>query len=259
MAITDFTTFANREVIDGIFYDYSTKAPFLNCDFANVTTTEITGETVFAYGGQGHPKRVPFSGERGGTITIETQIQTPKLYALITGADISASGAIPHREVVTCATAGKLNVKDNPDAGSIYVYANGDDCGTAFVGTYTSAAATSPATGYDVTFTAGSGSSDSISANSTYIIYYTTTKSSGVKTMSITSRTFPKAFMFSGITQIKTEEEEILEYVVTAYKCMPQSNFTVSFSNTGDPASITITCDLLVDSDGNMLDLVMVE
>ena len=259
MAISDFTTFANREVIDGIFYDYSTKAPFLNCDFANVTTTEITGETVFAYGGQGHPKRVPFSGERGGTITIETQIQTPRLYALIAGADISASGVIPHREVVTCTTASKLNVKENPDAGSIYVYAEADDCGHAFVGTYSSAAATSPATGYDVTFTAGSGSSDSIAANSTYIIYYTVTKNSGVKNISITSKTFPKAFRFSGITQIKTENEEILEYVVTAYKCMPQSNFTVSFSNTGDPTSISVTCDLLVDSDGNMLDMMMVE
>ena len=37
---------ANREVCDLIFVDYSTKKPFLNLDFANVTTTELTGETV---------------------------------------------------------------------------------------------------------------------------------------------------------------------------------------------------------------------
>ena len=58
------TNMANREVCDLIFVDYATKKPFLNLDFANVTTTELTGESVFAYGGKGHPKRMSFSGER---------------------------------------------------------------------------------------------------------------------------------------------------------------------------------------------------
>ena len=37
---------ANREVCDLIFVDYSTKKPFLNLDFANVTTKELTGENI---------------------------------------------------------------------------------------------------------------------------------------------------------------------------------------------------------------------
>lgn len=80
---------ANREVCDLIFVDYSTKKPFLNLDFANVTTTELTGENTYAYGGKGHPKRVSFSGEKGGTLTIETQIQTVKLWQLVTGGEVS--------------------------------------------------------------------------------------------------------------------------------------------------------------------------
>lgn len=87
-------TFANREVCDLIFEDYATKTPFLNMDYANVSTTEITGETVFAYGGKGHPKRVAFSGERGGTLTIETQMQSFKLYQLLTGGDMSKSAKL---------------------------------------------------------------------------------------------------------------------------------------------------------------------
>ena len=75
---------ANREVCDLIFVDYATKKPFLNLDFANVTTTELTGESVFAYGGKGHPKCVQFAGEKGGTLTIETQIQTQRFYVLLT-------------------------------------------------------------------------------------------------------------------------------------------------------------------------------
>ena len=81
--------FANREVCDLTFVDYKTKTPFLNLDFANVTTTELTGESVFAYGGKGHPKRVAFSGEKGGTLTIETQMQSFKMYQLLTGGDVS--------------------------------------------------------------------------------------------------------------------------------------------------------------------------
>ena len=44
---------ANREVCDLIFYDYKTKKPFLNLDFANVTTTALTGESAFAHGRKG--------------------------------------------------------------------------------------------------------------------------------------------------------------------------------------------------------------
>ena len=67
---------ANREVCDLIFVDYENKVPFLNLDFANVSTTELTGESTFAYGGKGYPKRVRFAGEKSGTLTIETQILT---------------------------------------------------------------------------------------------------------------------------------------------------------------------------------------
>ena len=82
------TNMASREVCDLIFVDYATKKPFLNLDFANVSTTELTGESVFAYGGKGHPKRVQFAGEKGCTLTIETQIQTVKLWQMITGGEL---------------------------------------------------------------------------------------------------------------------------------------------------------------------------
>ena len=52
-------------------------------------------------------------------------------------------------------------------------------------------------------------------------------------------------------------DDDILPYLFKAYKCVPQSNISLSFANTGDPGTITITCDLLVDDDGNMLDLTL--
>ena len=116
------TNMANREVCDLIFVDYATKKPFLNLDFANVTTTELTGESVFAYGGKGHPKRMSFSGERGGTITIETQIQTVKLWQLITGGEVTKSAKFVTRaEAVTDDTATDFTHADTPVLGSVAV------------------------------------------------------------------------------------------------------------------------------------------
>ncbi len=235
----------NREVCDLIFVDYSTKKPFLNLDFANVSTTELTGESVFAYGGKGHPKRVQFSGERGGTITIETQIQTVKLWQLITGGEISKSAKFVTRTEAVVDDAGtSVTLADTPVAGSVVVYAYGDDCGTELACTVA---------GKEVTLTTA------LSAKEKVIVYYMKEVSTGVQRINVKSTSFPKNFIVYGDTIMKTEDDEILPYKLTAYKVAPQSNMSLSFSNTGDPGSITITCDLMADGDDNILDMVLIE
>ena len=233
---------ANREVCDLIFVDYSTKKPFLNLDFANVSTTELTGESVFAYGGKGHPKRVQFSGERGGTITIETQIQTVKLWQLITGGEVSKNAKFVVREELTVA-GNEVTLGATPVDGTVVAYADGDDCGTEL---------TCEADGTSVTLT---GATDS----SKVIVYYVKEVSEGVQRINIKSTSFPKNFIVYGDTVMKTEDDEVLPYKLTAYKVAPQSNMSLSFSNTGDPGTITITCDLMADGDDNILDLVLIE
>jgi hypothetical protein len=127
-------TFANREVANCLFVDYETKAPVLNCDYANVTTTELTGESVFAYGGQGHPKRVQFTGEKGGTITIETQVQSFELWRLMTGGDVSKEAKFMKREVVE-ASSNSITLSSAPAAGAaVTVFSESDDCGTPIEG-----------------------------------------------------------------------------------------------------------------------------
>lgn len=239
------TTMANREVCDLIFVDYSTKKPFLNLDFANVSTTELTGESVFAYGGKGHPKRVQFAGERGGTMTIETQMQTVKLWQLITGGEISKSAKFVTRvEAVVDENGTGFTLSDTPAAGSIMVYAEGDDCGTQLDCTVN---------GADVTL------DTAVAGGSKVIVYYMKEVNSGVERISIKSTSFPKNFIVYGDTVMKTEDDEVLPYKLTAYKVAPQSNLSLSFSNSGDPSTITITCDLMADSDDNILDLVLIE
>ena len=238
-------TMANREVCDLIFVDYATKKPFLNLDFANVSTTELTGESVFAYGGKGHPKRVQFSGERGGTITIETQIQTVKLWQLITGGEVSKSAKFVTRVEAAVNEAGtEITLAEAPVAGSVVVYAADDDCGTELACTVADKVVTL---------------STALSGSDKVIVYYMKEVTENVHRINIKATSFPKNFIVYGDTIMKTEDDEVLPYRLVAAKCAPQSNMSLSFSNTGDPGSITITCDLLADADDNILDLILIE
>lgn len=236
---------ANREVCDLLFVDYATKKPFLNLDFANVSTTELTGESVFAHGGKGHPKRVQFSGERGGTITIETQIQTVKLWQLITGGEISRSARFVTRMETSVDDAGTvITLPDVPAADSVVVYKADDDCGAELA--YTVA---------DKVITLASA----LAGGDAVIVYYMKEVNEGVQRINIKSTSFPKNFIVYGDTVMKTEDDEAVPLKLTAYKCAPQSNMSLSFSNNGDPGSLTITADLMADQDNNILDLTLIE
>lgn len=238
------STMANREVCDLIFLDYATKKPFLNLDYANVTTTELTGESIFAYGGKGHPKRVQFSGEKGGTLTIETQLQSVKLWQLLTGGDVSKSAKFVVRKELITADGSSVTLPDTPIPGTVAVYAAEDDCGTELACTVN---------GSSVTLTAPLNADDKV------IVYYMKEVTDKVSRINIKSTSFPKNFTVYGDTVMKTEEDELLGYHLTAYKCAPQSSMSLSFSNSGDPGSLTITCDLLADQDDNILDLILLE
>ena len=235
-------TFANREVCDLVFVDYATKVPFLNMDYANVSTTEVTGETVFAYGGKGHPKRVAFSGERGGTLTIETQMQSFKLYQLLTGGELSKAAKFLKREELVVAVDSKITLTDTPATGdTVNVFAAQDDCGTPL----------------SVTMTGKDGTITGAAEGDTVIVYYVKEITDKVQKINIKGSSFPKAFTVYGDTIMKTDDEQVLPYKFVAYKVAPQSNMSVGMSNSGDPATITITCDLMVDDNNNLLDLIL--
>ena len=236
--------FANREVCDLTFVDYKTKTPFLNLDFANVTTTELTGESVFAYGGKGHPKRVAFSGEKGGTLTIETQMQSFKMYQLLTGGDVSKTAKFIKRESLTVSADSTVTLTETPsDSGVVNIFAENDDCGEAKNITVA---------GQTVTITDASG-------GDRVIAYYIKDITDKVQKISIKGRSFPKAFTVYGDTVMKTENDELLPYKFIAYKVAPQSNMSLGMSNNGDPSAVTITCDLLVNENNEMLDMILEE
>lgn len=238
--MNEFTQFANRDVSNLLIRDYNTKKEFENFDYANVTALDMTGDAVFAYGGQGHPKRVAFNGDKGGTLKIETQMQTAKMYSLMTGAGIEKTAKwLKRAEIV--AGDGTLTLDEAPIGNTVNVYALDDDCGTLISSTV-----------QDKTVTA------EVTSGDTYVVYYQV-ELQNVHKLNLKSTTFPKAVEIYGDTWHKTEDDVIVSQKMIVYKAQPQTNFSVSWSNTGDPATVTITLDLLADKDNNMLDLIFDE
>ena len=54
----------------------------------------------------------------------------------------------------------------------------------------------------------------------------------------------------------KTENDEIVEAHPIWYKAAPQAAFELSWQNTGDPVSLTMTFDVMADADGQIFDMV---
>lgn len=239
------TRMANREVCNLVFVEYASKKPFLNVDYANVSTTELTGESVYAYGGWGHPKVVTFFGDKGGTISFETQITPFKLYSLMTGAELETTANWVSRKEITCETAGELSLGTGVSAATVFALA--DDCGVEIEGSVASNKFTATTAG-------------DIVVGTKYVAYCTEVLSD-VQKLSIKSTTFPKYFTAYMETKDKTDAGEDALFRMIAYKCAPQTEFSLEMSNNGDPGSITVTCDLMEDTanEKKMLDMILIE
>ncbi len=231
--------FANREVADLMLVNYSTKKLFLNVDWANVTSTSFEGDRVFATGGQGAPNRVQFDGSRTGTLTIEAQVYPVKVFQMLSGNDLGTTANFLKREKVTAADTTKLEVSAEIASTAVQVFKADDDLGTEIT--------TTGATGKEVTCTVESGVE--------YIVYYYA-KQAAAQVVHLDSRHFPKAYRVEGSIPYKTENDDIIEAHPIWYKAAPQAGFELSWQNTGDPVSLTMTFDVLADENGDMFSLI---
>lgn len=92
MSIANTTQYANRYGLNVKFYaesDTSMSTPLIAVDFANVSDIEISGDRVWATGGQGHVNKIGFDNPIQGTFKLSTQILTSQLLALMAGGDVA--------------------------------------------------------------------------------------------------------------------------------------------------------------------------
>lgn len=230
---------ANREVMNLVLLDYKTKVPYMNIDFANVSTTNFTANRVYAKGGWGAPNRVGFDGERAGTLQIDTQIMPAKLFALLSGKDIAKTATVLKREVLTAGADG-IQLSESPKTGTVQVFAASDDCGSPIA---------------DTTVAEKKVTGTGISDGKNYIAYYYLEKKTGVQSIKFDADTFPKAFEIRGEMPFKTEDEEEVMCDLAYYKAQPQATFNLAFQNTGDPTTVSITFDCYANQDGDVYDM----
>lgn len=230
---------ANREVMNLVLLNYTTKVPYMNIDFANVSTTNFTANRVYAKGGWGAPNRVGFDSERTGTLQIDTQIMPVKLFALLSGKEIGKMATVLKREELTAAEGG-ITLTEEPKAGSVQVFKADDDCGTPISDTSVESKKVT-----------GTGITD----DQNYIVYYFTEKATGVQSVRFDASTFPKAFEIHGEMPFKTEDDEEVMCDLTYFKAQPQATFNLAFQNTGDPTTVSIIFDCYANSDGDIYDM----
>lgn len=269
--------FANREMFQLRFYEYLTSTGalaadsaladrklILDADFGNSSEFAQTADTNYAYGGFGHPKKVAFNGNKGGTIRLSTQIRTATLYNLIAGGKLSKNeGKYVVREKIQAVTVESavqlktgLKYKAANNSCTLYVLGTeGDGAITPITGTVATT------TGTDGTYAVSSfmqgSEAATLVADTWYYVYYIKEIASGKgATISVSAKDFPPAMYVEGLTYNKDVDENIFAQSFKIYKAAPQGNFTLSFSNNGDPGSIDMTLDILEDKVGRMYDIV---
>jgi len=239
---------ANRQVCDVDIRVLKTMAPFLKFDTANTTTAGLSGDSVYAMA-KGS-RKIAFANPLEGTMTIEAQVYPFKFFALLSDGTIETNAAYADSQVVTCSEDGKLTLtatKGEIKTGTVFVYPEGQfgDESAAIVGTFASGA-----------FTETDTTNQKIKNGSKYEVGYIVARTEGVKKISFNNKKLPKDYYITQKTVDKDEEGLLTPFVMTAYKASIQRNFEMSFSSEGDPASVTLTFDLMEDKDGNIFDMV---
>lgn len=235
---------ANRQVCDVDIRALDTKLPVMWFETANTTTQNITGDSVYAMAKGA--RKIAFDNPMTGTATIEAQVYPFELFSLMNDGTVESTASYPVKGTIECAVAGELDIPTGAVAGTVFVFAVGDWGGTAIVGTYATDKFTATTT-------------SDIEVGTSYEVGYMVSKSSGVKRISFRNDKYPKAYYITMNTVEKAEDETIVPYKMILYKAKPQRNFELSQSSEGDPATITMTFDLLDDKDGNFFDMVEIE
>ena len=236
---------ANREVFNNTFRNLADGTIFDYIDYANTGDVTYKVDTKFATGGQGGGRRMRFDGSPEATMKFSTQIITPKLMSMLAGAPIVTGKNVFRHKVITSVTdetATKITFPagEVPVDGTLAVYPKGSEL------IDTNKTAGTLATGV-FTFTTKATS------DGEYDCFYQTAIT-GSQTITFQSNIFPKSFIWDGETVWKDDAGVLRTEIFHAYNCSPQQNFTMSYSNTGDPGKLEITFDLMADKDKKIFD-----
>lgn len=235
---------ANRETCDVDIRIAATKVPFLSFETANTTTAGLSSDTTFAMA-KGS-KKISFANPLEGTMSIEAQVYPFKFFALLSDGVIATTAAYADKQIVKADDNGSLTITlpegGTIEAGTVFVYP-ADEYGNEsklIEGTYA-----------EGVFTATQG----VTKDASYVVGYIVNRT-GVRKITFNNKKLPKDYYITQKTLDKDENDVMTPFVMTAYRAAIRRDFELSFASEGDPASVTLTFDLLEDKDGNVFDMI---
>ena len=231
---------ANRMCCDLDIRDYYTKAPIMKVDFCNTTTYGFTSDSVYA--NVNGAKYVRYDAPIEGNISITFQVHPFQIYSLLNNGSISTDGIVSRYENILASDDGKLLLKYQPIAGSVFVYTDSNFTGKEVVGTTV-----------DKTFT--SDTLSDIESGKIYYVGYLERKTDGVKRISFSNSDVSSMYFIQMITMNKTEYGEESALRLTAYKCCPKHELEITFSSYDSPAEITMSFECFQDENSNVMDI----
>ena len=232
---------ANRQCCDLDIRDFKTGAPVLFADFGNVTTAGFSSENTYAM--KKGAKAIAFNNPIEGTASIEAAVHPFAVYALFGDGTIEKSGIIKKREVIKCTDAGKLTLTGTPKGGTVFACKKGEWGKEVIDGSFS---------GTDFSAT----STGDIAMGEYYEVGYLEEKSSGINKVTINNNKLPKDVTISMETLDKDVEGNLVPFIMKIYKATIQRSIDLSFSSEGDPATLSVTFDILQDDEGNVLDFI---
>lgn len=164
---------------------------------------------------------------------------------MLSDGEIQTTGITAVKETITCDTAGTITIPAGAEAGTVFVYPKNEFGLTEIKGTFTTN-----------TFTATTA--DELAKDGEYEVGYLINKTKGVQRISFNNKKIPKDYRVEMQTLDKDENGDLIPVKVIAYKATPKRNMELSFSDSGDPASIKLDFDVLCDKNDNVLDILEV-
>lgn len=178
---------------------------------------------------------------------VEAQVYPFKLFALLTDGTIHTNAVYPVHKVIT-ASSGTLSIDlgANRTIGTddkVFAYPKGHfgDEDYLITGTFSNGVFTPSTT---------------ITDGDDYEVGYIVTVSSDVQRITFGNEKVPQDYFITMSTLDKDEEGTLTPFLIKAYKATVQRTWELSFSSEGDPATVTVTFDLLEDKEGNILDMI---
>lgn len=237
--------YGSRNNLNLQLFDFISSTPnqndaIMTFDYATTSSNEFTSETVYARGGDGNPKRISWSGDKDSTLTIETQVFTFQHLAMLAGEPIVHGAQNIYKSQV-------LTVEDDGSGGKQVTLAKEPIGGTNTVSAFSYVRGIK-ADSQDIDTVVGNvvtfASTATVNIGEDVEVYYQFTAANAAK-LSYTSKGFPNYVKIVGDTLYAQE----MGGGVTAsqqvfHKAKLQPNFTVTYSPTGDPASLTLVFDL---------------